>query len=107
MAITILCSATLIAHEVKVLSSVAHLYLQALILALTTMASGYLWVKCLGEESRHVKGVIMGCSVMIWGLALFGFLRAVVVWKVEGEGSDEASVGYGTFVPWEERRGSE
>ncbi|RMJ13518.1 hypothetical protein CDV36_006802 [Fusarium kuroshium] len=106
------CSITLLAHEVKLLSSVALLYLQSLILAVTTAASVVLWARCFQEQSPEVKGVLMGCNVMLWGLALFGFIRAAVVWKAEvGDevGVDvERGVAYGTFVPWggDERRGS-
>ncbi|KAM5346440.1 hypothetical protein ACJ41O_009445 [Fusarium nematophilum] len=112
VAVLLLCSATLLAHEIKLLSSVALLYLQSLILAATTAASFILWARCFQEESRAVKGVLMGCNVLMWGLSLFGFIRAVVVWKVEaGEeaGVDvERGVAYGTFVPWSggERRES-
>lgn len=107
----LLCSITLLVHEVKLLSSVALLYLQSLILAVTTAASVVLWARCLQEESPEVKGVLMGCNVMLWGLALFGFIRAAVVWKAEvgDEAVDvERGVAYGTFVPWggDERRGS-
>ncbi|KAM0440017.1 hypothetical protein ACHAPT_001119 [Fusarium lateritium] len=107
----LLCSITLLAHEVKLLSSVALLYLQSLILAVTTVASVVLWARCFQEQSPDVKGVLMGCNVMLWGLALFGFIRAAVVWKVElSEGMDvERGVEYGTFAPWgggDERRGS-
>ncbi|KAJ4327533.1 hypothetical protein N0V84_002061 [Fusarium piperis] len=109
----LLCSITLLAHEVKLLSSVALLYLQSLILAVTTAASVVLWARCFQEQSPEVKGVLMGCNVMLWGLALFGFIRAAVVWKAElseEAGLDvERGVAYGTFVPWgggDERRES-
>ncbi|EEU47261.1 uncharacterized protein NECHADRAFT_77531 [Fusarium vanettenii 77-13-4] len=109
----LLCSVTLLAHEVKLLSSVALLYLQSLILAVTTAASVVLWARCFQEQSPEVKGVLMGCNVMLWGLALFGFIRAAVVWKAElsedGGMDVERGMAYGTFVPWgvgDERRGS-
>jgi hypothetical protein len=46
----------------------------------------------------------MGCNVLMWGLALFAFVRAVVIWKVEAnedEMDPERAVIYGTFAPWE------
>ncbi|KAF5670522.1 hypothetical protein FHETE_4429 [Fusarium heterosporum] len=107
-----LCSASLVVHEVKLLSSVALLYLESMILAATTVSSLVLWVRCFQEESRSVKGVLMGCNVLMWVLALFGFVRAVVIWQVETGKDDtdqERAVMYGTFMPWgmgEERRES-
>ncbi|KAF5667780.1 integral peroxisomal membrane [Fusarium circinatum] len=107
--VLLLCSASLLIHEVKLLSSVALLYLESLILAATTLSSLVLWARCFQEESRSVKGVLMGCNVMMWGLALFGFIRAVVIWKVESEDDEDdqqRAVMYGTFVPWDGRRES-
>ncbi|KAF4345921.1 hypothetical protein FBEOM_63 [Fusarium beomiforme] len=105
--VLLLCSASLLIHEVKFLSSVALLYLESLILVATTVSSLVLWARCFQEESRSVKGVLMGCNVMMWGLALFGFIRAVVIWKVESqdyEVDQERAVMYGTFLSWDERR---
>ncbi|KAM0226388.1 hypothetical protein ACHAQD_000308 [Fusarium lateritium] len=112
VAVLLLCSASLVIHEVKLLSSVALLYLESLILVATTVSSLVLWARCFQEESRSVKGVLMGCNVLMWGLALFAFVRAVVVWKVEAsedEIDQERAVVYGTFMPWgmgDERRES-
>lgn len=112
VAVLLLCSASLVIHEVKLLSSVALLYLESLILAATTVSSLVLWARCFQEESRSVKGVLMGCNVLMWGLALFAFVRAVVVWKVEtneDEMDHERAGMYGTFTPWDmgdERRES-
>jgi hypothetical protein len=103
VAVMLLCSASLVIHEVKLLSSVALLYLESLILAVTTLSSLVLWARCFQEESRSVKSVLMGCNVLMWGLALFAFVRAVVVWKVEtneDEMDQERAVMYGTFTPW-------
>lgn len=103
IAVLLLCSASLVIHEVKLLSSVALLYLESLILAAATVSSLVLWVRCFQEESRSVKGVLMGCNVLMWGLALFAFVRAVVVWKVEAnedEMDQERAVMYGTFTSW-------
>ncbi|CAG7562130.1 unnamed protein product [Fusarium equiseti] len=107
--VLLLCSMSLIIHEVKLLSSVALLYLESLILVATTVASFVLWTRCFQEESRSVKGVLMGSNVLMWGLAFFGFVRAVVIWKVDTADDDvdqERAVMYGTFVPWDERRES-
>ncbi|KAI5464821.1 hypothetical protein BGZ63DRAFT_421815 [Mariannaea sp. PMI_226] len=110
--ILLVCSATLLAHEVRILSSVALLFLQCAILFLTTLASIFMWIRCIGEYNSTVKGLLMGCNVLIWGLSLFGFMRAVVIWKVEMEmdeermpqygGREPQRVSYGTFVPWYE-----
>ncbi|XEV04230.1 hypothetical protein FSHL1_009517 [Fusarium sambucinum] len=107
--VLLLCATSLIIHEIKLLSSVALLYLESLILVVTTVASFVLWTRCFQEESRSVKGVLMGSNVLMWGLAFFGFVRAVVIWKVEaseGDVDQERAVMYGTFVPWDERRES-
>ncbi|KAH7185885.1 uncharacterized protein B0J16DRAFT_372641 [Fusarium flagelliforme] len=104
--VLLLCSTSLIIHEVKLLSSVALLYLESLILVATTVASFVLWTRCFQEESRSVKGVLMGSNFLMWGLAFFGFVRAVVIWKVDAADDDvdqERAVMYGTFVPWDER----
>ncbi|QPC69591.1 hypothetical protein HYE68_000343 [Fusarium pseudograminearum] len=107
--VLLLCATSLIIHEIKLLSSVALLYLESLILVATTVASFVLWTRCFQEESRSVKGVLMGSNVLMWGLAFFGFVRAVIIWKVEASEVDadqERAVMYGTFVPWDERRES-
>ncbi|KAF7561253.1 hypothetical protein G7046_g2878 [Stylonectria norvegica] len=102
--VILLCSTTLIAHEATVLSAVAILYLQSAILIATTATSLALWVRCFEEESRAVKSVMMGCNVLIWGLAFFAFVRAVVLWKFEERrgrrgGDEERGDRYGTFAP--------
>lgn len=114
----LLCFSTLMAHEVRGLSAVAHLYLQAAILVVATFVAGALVVRCLEQESRTVKGVITGCCAWMWASALLGFLRAAVVWKMEamdsGDGEAEAeairrqngeAVAYGTFVLVDQRSG--
>ncbi|KAH6894210.1 hypothetical protein B0T10DRAFT_479827 [Thelonectria olida] len=110
--ILLVCSATLLAHEIKILSSVVLLYLQSAILFLTTIASAILWIRCIEEYSSAVKGVLMGCNVLMWGLAVFGFVRAAIVWKVEAEfdeermmlfrGREARQMSYGTIGPWYE-----
>ena len=80
----------------------ALLYVQAGILATTTCTALALAVRSFGQESRAVKGALMGCDVLMWGMALVGFVRAVVVWRAAGEGEDvEAHLyGYGTSDSW-------
>ncbi|KAH7175850.1 hypothetical protein EDB81DRAFT_896551 [Dactylonectria macrodidyma] len=110
VAVLILCSGTLVAHEAKILSAVALLYLQCAILMVTTAASFIMWARCIEETSRPVKAVLMGCNVLMWGLAFSGFVRAAVVWKIEAcveERRGRASaygqtLAYGTFAPWSE-----
>lgn len=87
--VVLLCFITLVIHEVRVLSTVAILYVQAGILFLTTAASLALWIRSLSLQKQEVKGVIMGCNVFIWAMAFLGFLRAAIVWMAErdeGEG---------------------
>lgn len=87
-------------------------------LLLTTLAAVTLVARCLGQESRAVKGVITGCCMWMWATAFLGFLRAVILWKVEsgtshdnnGEAAEHHglaaqerdAVAYGTFVLVEE-----
>ncbi|CAM1502338.1 Fc.00g043220.m01.CDS01 [Cosmosporella sp. VM-42] len=100
--ILILCCGTLIAHEVTTLSTVALLYLQSAILILTTTTSLMLWVRSFEEDNRAAKSVLTGCNLFMWGLAFFGFVRSVVLWRVEvkeekrGRGTQGSH--YGTFV---------
>jgi hypothetical protein len=117
----LLCFSTLMAHEVRSLSNVAHLYLQAAILVVATLVAGALVIRCLEQESRTVKGVITGCCAWMWASALLGFLRAAVIWKMEPMDScdyeagaeaeairrrvDGDAVAYGTFVLVDQRSG--
>lgn len=98
--IILICSGSLIMHEARILTVVVLLYLQAAILAATTATSLMLWARCLAEENRVVRGLVMGCNVFMWGLSLFGFARAVMVWTVEDEDERERDrrVEYGTFA---------
>ncbi|KPM39697.1 hypothetical protein AK830_g6872 [Neonectria ditissima] len=114
--ILVICSAAFLAHEVHMLSAVAMLYLQCLILVFTTATSLVMWAQCIEERSRSVKGVLMGCNMFMWGLALFGFVRAVVIWKADADLDDERRPGfaegrrvltYGTFVPYVETDGDQ
>lgn len=95
----LLCSGTLIAHEVKTLSTVALLYLQSAILAITTVTSMILWARCFEERSRGVKGLLLSANVFMWCLSFFGFIRAVVLWMAEVNelGKKCKGMSYGTF----------
>ncbi|PTB62385.1 hypothetical protein BBK36DRAFT_1129434 [Trichoderma citrinoviride] len=108
--VLILSFATLMMHEIYLLSAVVLLYLQAAILALATVAAMSLWMKGVWEENGVAKCVLMSCGMMLWGTSGLAFLRAVVVWKVTtslvgedegvGEGGRSGEVvqgGYATF----------
>ncbi|PKK44255.1 hypothetical protein CI102_11281 [Trichoderma harzianum] len=82
--VLILSSITLIVHEIYILSSVVLLYLQAAILALTTVSATAMWMNCVGEDDAMVKCVWISCSVFFLGTSGLAFLRAVVIWKVTG-----------------------
>lgn len=88
-ALLLLCFAILVTHEVRPLSTVAHLYLQSGVLLLTTLAAVTLMARCLQQESRAVKGVITGCCMWMWVTTFLGFLRAAVIWKVESMGHQQ------------------
>lgn len=98
--IILICTGSLIMHEARILTVVVLLYLQSAILAVTTATSLMLWARCLAEENRIVRGVVMGCNVFMWGLSFFGFARVVVLWTVEDEDEREREhrVEYGTFA---------
>lgn len=102
---TLLCFAALLTHELRGgLSAVALLYVQSGILVLTTCTALALTVRSVGQESRAVKGALMGCDVMMWGMAFVGFVRAVVVWKAEGEREERevhGDAGHGAG-PWKQ-----
>lgn len=80
----------------------ALLYLQASILLLTTVAAMALVSRGFAQGSRVIKGVVVGCDVLMWGMAFLGFVRAAVVWKVEergaiGMGTQQRRQQYGTW----------
>lgn len=93
--VLIISSITLVVHEVYVLSPVILLYLQAAILALTTVSATAMWMNCVGEDDAMVKCVLISCSVFFLGTSGLAFLRAVVIWKVtdsdESEGLGQVS----------------
>ncbi|KAL7783631.1 hypothetical protein V8C37DRAFT_413654 [Trichoderma ceciliae] len=88
--VLILSSTTLLIHEIYLLSAVVLLYLQAAILALTTVSATYMWMSCVQEDNLMLKCVLISCSVLFWGTSGLAFLRAAVVWKVTSlcEGED-------------------
>jgi hypothetical protein len=98
--IVLLCSGSLVVHEARTLTVVALLYLQSAILAVTTATSLILWARCLAEENLVVRVVVMGCTVFMWGLSFLGFVRGVVLWRIEDEDEREGErqVEYGTFA---------
>lgn len=92
--ITLACFATLLAHEMgkEGLPTVLMLYIQAGLLVGVTLAVGLLTVRCFELDDRAVRGVAVGCALLVWGGGLMGFARAVVVWKMQGEGEDSTIV---------------
>ncbi|KAH6606167.1 hypothetical protein Trco_005320 [Trichoderma cornu-damae] len=87
--VLVLCSTTLLVHEIWLLSAVVLLYLQAAILAMTTVSATYMWISCVRENDVLSKGVLIGCGVLFWGTSALAFLRAAVVWKVTSLREDE------------------
>ncbi|KYK60235.1 hypothetical protein DCS_01372 [Drechmeria coniospora] len=88
------CLGTLVAHEVRLLRTVVLLYLQALILTMTTGASFALWLGMLAtgqDVDQLAKGVAVGSIAMMVGTAAVAFSRAVAVWwwAVEVSGMDD------------------
>lgn len=86
--VLVISSITLVVHEIYILSPVVLLYLQAAILALTTVSATAMWMNCVGEDDAMVKCVWISCSVFFLGASGLAFLRAVVIWKITG--SDES-----------------
>ncbi|KAL6692796.1 hypothetical protein J3F84DRAFT_382328 [Trichoderma pleuroticola] len=86
--VLIISSITLVVHEVYILSSVALLYLQAAILALTTVSATAMWMNCVGEDDAMLKCVLISCSVFFLVTSGLAFLRAVVIRKITS--SDES-----------------
>ncbi|KAL6804378.1 hypothetical protein J3E68DRAFT_393236 [Trichoderma sp. SZMC 28012] len=85
--VLIVSSITLVVHEIYIISPVVLLYLQAAILALTTVSATAMWMNCVGEDDAMVKCVWISCSVFSLGTSGLAFLRAVVIWKATS--SDE------------------
>lgn len=91
-----MCVGTLLAHETRVLSTVAMLYLQALILTVTTAASLAAWAWLLAQDTGQLaKGVVVGGVTMMMGTAVFAFFRTALVWWVAEDRGEFAD--YGTF----------
>ncbi|KAK4068369.1 uncharacterized protein Triagg1_7308 [Trichoderma aggressivum f. europaeum] len=86
--VLILSSITLVVHEIYVLSPVVLLYLQAAILALTTVSATGMWMNCVGEDDAMLKCVLISCSVFFLGTSGLAFLRAVAIWRITS--SDES-----------------
>ncbi|KAK5995318.1 hypothetical protein PT974_03721 [Cladobotryum mycophilum] len=80
--VLVLCVVTMITHEVRVLSAVALLYLQAAILFMTSVSVLIMWVSVAEQSGEVVQSILVGCCVFLWGMAALGFLRAVVIWRV-------------------------
>ncbi|KAL7932503.1 hypothetical protein V8C35DRAFT_281702 [Trichoderma chlorosporum] len=93
--VLLLSFVTLLVHEVYILSSVVLLYLQAVILALTTVSATAMGMDCLQEDNFMLKCVMISCSILFWGTSGLAFLRAVVIWKITNLGEEEASGGWG------------
>ncbi|KAM0254511.1 hypothetical protein ACHAQJ_006731 [Trichoderma viride] len=87
--VLILSSTTLLVHEIYLLSAVVLLYLQAAILALTTVSATSMWMNCIQEDNRLLKCALISCSILFWGTSGLAFLRAAVVWKVTSSSEDE------------------
>ncbi|POR32172.1 Uncharacterized protein TPAR_07618 [Tolypocladium paradoxum] len=102
-----MCVGTLVIHETRLLSTVAMLHLQALILTVTTVTSLTMWIWLFTQDtSQLVKGVVIGCVAMMMGTAMLAFFRTALVWwmvEKRGElgGSGDSFEGefadYGTF----------
>ncbi|KAL6870333.1 hypothetical protein J3F83DRAFT_714430 [Trichoderma novae-zelandiae] len=103
--VLVLSFATLMVHEIRLLSPVVLLYLQAAILALTTISATSMWMECVREDDGMAKRVLVSCGTLLWGASAMAFLRAAVVWRVSlgedegagGRSGDEAQGGYATF----------
>ncbi|PNY22926.1 Uncharacterized protein TCAP_07021 [Tolypocladium capitatum] len=83
-----MCVGTLVAHETRVLSTVAMLYRQALILTATAVSSLAMWIWLFTQDTNHpVTGVVFGCVAMMMGTATLAFFRtALVWWMIEDRG---------------------
>ncbi|PHH77748.1 hypothetical protein CDD80_262 [Ophiocordyceps camponoti-rufipedis] len=77
------CVGVLALHETRVLSSVAVLYLQALILIMTMMTSLAMWIWIFTHStSRIVMGAVVSGVAMLMGTAMLAFFRAALVWWI-------------------------
>ncbi|KFH47489.1 hypothetical protein ACRE_016740 [Hapsidospora chrysogenum ATCC 11550] len=103
----LLCFAALVAHELRGgLSAVVVLYVQAGILLLTTCTALALMARSVQHDSRAVKGAVMGCDAMLWGVSFLGFVRAVAVWRAEYgrevDDDEEEQLYHELAVPWKQ-----
>lgn len=81
-------------HETRVLSTVAMLCLQALILAMTSGTSLMLWIWILTQNTgQTIKGLFVGCLTMMEGTAVLAFARATLVWWLLEERGELGSGG--------------
>lgn len=100
---------TILVHELHDISTIAFLCIHSTILVIITVTVLALWKytpQLQSQEAFGRKGLILGCSVFIWGIAVLAFARASLTWWFEGwrttglEGGD-GSLGqedrYGTF----------
>ncbi|RDA95421.1 hypothetical protein CP533_5380 [Ophiocordyceps camponoti-saundersi (nom. inval.)] len=75
------CVGVLALHETRVLSTVAILYFQALIIVLTMATSLAMWILIFTHSvSQVVKGAVVSGVVMLMGMAMLAFFRAALVW---------------------------
>ncbi|RDA84288.1 hypothetical protein CP532_3353 [Ophiocordyceps camponoti-leonardi (nom. inval.)] len=75
------CVGVLALHESRVLSTVAILYFQALILVLTMASSLAMWIWIFTHRvSQGVKGAVVSGVVVLMGTAMFAFFRAALIW---------------------------
>lgn len=79
--------AIVLIHEVCGLSTIALLYLQSAVVAVVSITCLVLAARGFEQDNLLVKGVILGCTMATWGGNLLGFVRVVVVWRVEGRSS--------------------
>ena len=75
------CCGTLVAHETRVLSTVAMLYLQAVIMTMTALTLLAAWGWLLEQDADQLAtGVVVGCVAMMMGVAVFAFFRVALIW---------------------------
>ncbi|PFH61620.1 hypothetical protein XA68_16795 [Ophiocordyceps unilateralis] len=95
------CGGVLALHETRVLSTVAVLYLQALILVMTMGTSLALWIWILTHTtSQIVKGAVVSGVTMLMGTAMIAFFRAALIWwiiedhgELGGSGFSDEEIG--------------
>ncbi|KND86925.1 hypothetical protein TOPH_08413 [Tolypocladium ophioglossoides CBS 100239] len=99
-----MCVGALAIHETRVLSTVAMLFLQALILGVTTVTSLAMWIWLFTQDADQlVKGVVVGCVAVMMGTAMFAFFRTVLVWwmiEARGERGGGGDLFEGDFADY-------